>query len=131
MSNPSRPTRHPELDAPFIERQRRKLEALRGELLDGGQRMTDEIREEGELHGNEASEFEDDAQTMAQREVDQAKRNVHDRRLAAVERALEKITDGTYGLSEESGQPISRARLESTPEAVYTIDEERRRESRG
>jgi DnaK suppressor protein len=131
MSNPSNASRHPELDKSFIEQQRGKLEALRDELLGDEQRMTDEVRAEGELHGNEAREFEDDAQTMAQREVDQAKRNVHDRRIIAVERALEKIRQDTYGLSDESGKPISKARLESTPEAIFTIDEERLREARG
>ncbi len=131
MSNPSNASRHPELDKSFIEQQRGKLEALRDELLGDEQRMTDEVRAEGELHGNEAREFEDDAQNMAQREVDQAKRNVHDLRIIAIERALEKIQQGTYGLSDESGKPISKARLESTPEAIYTIDEERLREARG
>jgi len=39
-----------------------------------------------------------------------------------------KIEDGTYGLSEESSEIIGRERLEAKPEAIYTVEEERRRE---
>ena len=53
----------------------------------------------------------------------------HDRmRLETVRRALEKIQDGTYGLSEESGDPIPRERLEAAPSSLYTVAEEEVRE---
>ena len=126
MSNTSR---HPELDNAFVEQQLKKLEALRDELLGGEQHVIAEERAESELHGGEAREFEDDAQSMAQREVDQAKRNVNDRRINDIERALKKVEQGSYGLSDESGKPISKARLEATPEAILTIEEERKREA--
>ena len=129
MSNPVRPSAHPELDASFVEQQRIRLEALREELLGGEQRVIAEQRAERELHGNEAREFEDEAQGMAQREVDQATRNLNDRRIGDIERALQKIRQGSYGLSDASGKPIPRTRLESTPEAIYTIGEERDREA--
>lgn len=130
MSNPSAGSSHPQLDRSFIELQRKRLEALREELLGGEQRDIADERAERELHGNEAREFEDDAQSMAQREVGQATRNLNDRRIGDIERALRKIEQGSYGLSEASGKPIPRARLESTPEAIYTVEEERSREAR-
>lgn len=130
MSNPSGGSSHPHLDRSFIELQRKRLEALREELLGGEQRDIADERAERELHGNEAREFEDDAQSMAQREVGQATRNLNDRRIGDIERALRKIEQGSYGLSEASGKPIPRARLESTPEAIYTVEEERSREAR-
>jgi DnaK suppressor protein len=40
-----------------------------------------------------------------------------------IERALEKIKDGTYGFSDVSGKPIPRDRLEAMPEAIFTADE--------
>ena len=49
-------------------------------------------------------------------------------RLRSIERALAKIDEGTYGLSDLSGDPIPRARLEAIPEAVLTIQEEEARE---
>jgi RNA polymerase-binding transcription factor DksA len=42
--------------------------------------------------------------------------------LAAVERALAKIDDGTYGICERCGKPISVARLEAKPASRYCID---------
>ncbi len=121
---------HPELDAPFIEQQRRRLQALRDELLGSERRTIAADRAHEEEHPSEAAEFEDDAQDMARREVDQALHDVNERRIRHIERALQKIEDGTYGFSDESGQPIARARLESTPEAIFTLQEERKREAR-
>jgi DnaK suppressor protein len=46
-------------------------------------------------------------------------------RLAAVERAEQRLADGTYGLSIESGKPIPDERLEAFPTAERTADEER------
>ena len=125
----SKPSSHPELDSTFVDEQREKLVALRDELLSSEERIRAAERSETELHGGEAREFEDDAQTMAQREVNQAKRNVSDQRIVSIERALQKIEQGSYGLSDQSGEPIAKARLESTPEAIFTIEEERKREA--
>src|SRR4249920_2483037 len=50
--------------------------------------------------------------------------------LAAVERAEQRLADGTYGLSIESEQPIPDERLEAVPTAELTTDEERAREGR-
>jgi DnaK suppressor protein len=47
--------------------------------------------------------------------------------LRAVERAEERLANGTYGLSVESGEPIPDERLEIVPTAEYTVDEERKR----
>ena len=47
--------------------------------------------------------------------------------LAAVGRAEERLAAGTYGLSVESGEPIPDERLEVSPTAELTVEEERRR----
>jgi DnaK suppressor protein len=44
-------------------------------------------------------------------------------RLAAVERAEERLAAGTYGLSVRSGQPIPDQRLEANPTAELTVAE--------
>jgi len=49
--------------------------------------------------------------------------------LAAVERAEQRLANGTYGLSIRSGQPIPDDRLEIVPTAELTVDEERARSS--
>jgi len=48
--------------------------------------------------------------------------------LAAVERAEERLADGTYGLSIESGEPIPDERLEAVPTAERTAEEQARYE---
>jgi DnaK suppressor protein len=44
--------------------------------------------------------------------------------LADVEHALARLDDGTYGFSEESGEPIPLRRLEAVPWARRTASEE-------
>jgi len=52
-------------------------------------------------------------------------------RLAHIERALQKIDEGTYGVSDASGSLIPLERLEVVPEAIYTLAEQRSREPGG
>ena len=47
-------------------------------------------------------------------------------RLAALERAEERLAQGTYGLSVRSGEPIPDARLEANPTAELTVEEAER-----
>jgi DnaK suppressor protein len=52
-------------------------------------------------------------------------RAAHDRsHLAEVDRALQKIKAGTYGVSELSGEPIGYARLDAVPWARFTAAEQ-------
>jgi RNA polymerase-binding transcription factor len=50
--------------------------------------------------------------------------------LAALERAEERLAAGSYGLSIESGKPITDERLEVLPTAERTVEEERARAGR-
>lgn len=49
--------------------------------------------------------------------------------LAALERAEQRLADGTYGRSVESGEPIPDDRLEAYPLAERTVEEQARFES--
>jgi DnaK suppressor protein len=51
-------------------------------------------------------------------------------RLDAIERALRRLDDGTYGRSVRSGQPIPDERLEADPAAELTVEEARVAERR-
>jgi DnaK suppressor protein len=51
--------------------------------------------------------------------------------LAALERAEERLEQGTFGLSVESGEPIPDGRLEAIPWAERTAAEQERYEQRG
>ena len=114
-------------DPAFLDQQRKRLSAMRNQLLSTGSAKTARLRTP---KAEEAKEIEDDAQDMAQSEVDETIDAVEEQRLRAIERALAKIDEGTYGLSDLSGDPIPKARLEAMPEAVLTIQEEEARERR-
>jgi DnaK suppressor protein len=123
------PDKTPNLDHAFIEKQRHRLTDLREALLLAAQ---DGEREEAAIRSQslgEAHESEDDAQRLAMLETDgnAVERGVE--RLARIERALRKIEEGTYGISDASGKPIPRDRLEAMPDAIYTLAEVKARES--
>ncbi len=123
------PEQQGNLSEAFIAQQRKRLEAMRRELLGGEEDTVADERTSQEEHGDEAEEFEDEAQGMAQNEVNQALHDANDQRVSDIGRALEKIDEGTYGLSDESGEPIPQARLEVMPEAIFTVEEQGRRDA--
>jgi DnaK suppressor protein len=69
----------------------------------------------------------DQGAELYQEESDQGRREILRRELEAVERAMKRVEEGTYGLSVESGEPIPDERLEAVPTAELTVEEERNR----
>jgi len=119
------------LDTAFIDKQRHHLNRLRDTLVTAARAdESDESSVRAESAASGSREYEDDAQrlTMLELEGNLVSRDVA--RLERVNRALEKIKDGTYGLSDESGQPIPRERLQAVPESIFTLAEEQQREKR-
>jgi len=108
------------LDDAFVERQRQHLLRLRENLLAAARAAESEEADVRGKSARDAVEFEDDAQRLdaLERDGNLVVRDVQ--RLERVDRALNKIAEGTYGLSDISGQPIPHARLEAIPEALYT-----------
>jgi len=119
------------LDRAFIERQRQRLTKLREELVVAKQDEEAEAKEINAESSGQAVEYEDDAQRLAALELDGNLVARNARRVAQIDRALEKISEGTYGFSDASDQPIPKERLEATPEAIYTVAEQTARESTG
>jgi DnaK suppressor protein len=116
-----------ELDQEFIARQKQRLQDLKAEL----QRVRDGLQEDGRFRAEEEEDFTqhdsgDMSQSLFTREVDATVERRVERRLEDVERALQKMEEGTYGLSDESGEPIPRGRLEAVPEATRTVEEQQR-----
>lgn len=87
-----------------------------------------EDRELSRRQGNEVQDSGDLGARQAQRAIADVLGAEDELRLAEIRRALEKIAQGSYGLSDESGERIPRARLEALPEARYTVEEEAARE---
>ena len=121
----------PQLDAAFIEKQRHRLNKVRAELTaaaQSGEGLEDDVRSQSANSGSR--EYEDDAQRLDLLEVEGnlVARDVE--RLERVNRALQKIDEGTYGVSDQSGAPIPRERLEAVPESIFTFAEEKAREQK-
>jgi DnaK suppressor protein len=110
----------PKLDQAFIEQQRHRLTKLRDELLQATQAAEAEQAQLRSQSLGEAHESEDDAQKLAMLELDGAAVQRSMQRLTRIERALQKIKDGTYGFSDADGAPIPRERLEAVPEAMHS-----------
>jgi DnaK suppressor protein len=67
-----------------------------------------------------------DSEDLYQDEFDEGRRQELQHDLAALERAEERLANGTYGRSVETGEPIPDGRLEAIPTAERTVEEEER-----
>jgi DnaK suppressor protein len=72
-------------------------------------------------------DYEDAAQPLTAEGLDDSVAETLQERLAALDRALARLDDGTYGRSVRSGLPIPEERLEADPAAELTIEEARAR----
>src|SRR4051794_38130856 len=64
----------------------------------------------------------DAAQPLQDEVVGITVENILRDRLAALDRAEERLANGTYGISVESGEPIPDERLAADPAAELTVD---------
>ncbi len=116
-------------DQVFLDRQKRRLTELRRALLGVREgRETEQVSANAAGSG-QAIASEDDAQKLSTLELQGNLTAVDNIRLRNVARALQKIAEGTYGLSDGSGTPIPVERLEASPEALYTVKEQESRDS--
>ena len=74
-----------------------------------------------------AGDYADSAQPLTAQGLDDAIAEGFRARIAAIDRALKRLDDGTYGKSILSGDPIPDGRLDADPAAELTIDEARSR----
>ena len=102
----------------LLARERARVEAS----LAGLQRNLQGERAEIET----ATDPADDAELIEEEQVDDALAAQLRRELEAIERAEGRLSEGTYGRSVESGEPIPAERLEAIPWAERTAEEEER-----
>jgi RNA polymerase-binding protein DksA len=126
--SPARPSRPPLVEAK-VEYFKRLLLAKRSELLNNVSHMEDEaLRKSLQTSGDLSSmpihmadlgsdNFEQD---LAVGLMDGERKLLHE-----IDRALDRVEQGTYGICEGTGKPISTARLEAMPWARYCIEYER------
>ena len=97
----------------LLAAERERVEAELANLRGGGSEESDARREPGDLTD----------ESLYQDEFDAGRAQDLERKLEAVERAEERLANGTYGLSVRSGEPIPDQRLEANPTAELTVEE--------
>jgi RNA polymerase-binding transcription factor len=102
----------------LLERERTRIEKALADLAP---------QDTGEL-SNLDTHLGDEASELYEEERDEGLSEDLRDQLAAVDRAEQRLADGTYGLSIESGEPIPDARLEAQPTAERTVEEQSRYE---
>ncbi len=118
-----------ELDKEFVEKQRQRLHELRAELSRMVEGLEEDQRDravsEGDMTENDSGDM---SQSLFTREMDATVEQTVEKRLQSVDRALQKVDEGTYGICDDTGEQIPRGRLEVLPEAIYTVEAQQRRE---
>ena len=102
----------------LLQRERKRIETSLADL--------------GQVRKSELDEIDtdtspsDDSGSIDEEQVDDAVAVQLRAELGAVERAEQRLEDGSYGLSVESGEPIPAERLEAIPWAERTPEEQQR-----
>jgi DnaK suppressor protein len=103
-----------------LEKFKERLIELRRQITHSIQGTKEEVKELDQSKGysqHQADEGTDDFGRTVSLELSNKELYI----LKQIDRALEKITDGTYGICDVSGEEIARARLEAIPYAVMTV----------
>ena len=111
----------------------RQLRYFRQKLMDWKEDILRESRETVS-HLQKETENHPDITDRASSETDRAlELRTRDRQrklIIKIDEALRRIDDGSYGYCEETGEPISLARLEARPIAVLSLEAQERHERR-
>ncbi|AGA23412.1 Hypothetical protein A7A1_2794 [Bacillus subtilis subsp. subtilis str. BSP1] len=91
--------------------------------LSGEKKETESMTEEvGELSNGVDNHMADHGTLVTDRMTDQTVKEIDRELLEEVNRALQKMKDGTYGVCEKTGQEIPYERLEAVPYARMTVE---------
>jgi len=108
-------------------------ERFRKSLLDERERLTStldhlheansgSLEEETEEETYDNNHLADSATATLEREIDYTLEENAENLVRAIDQALERIENGTYGKCERCGQQIAEERLEAIPHATRCID---------
>jgi DnaK suppressor protein len=104
-----------------VQKYKKKLEELRQHLSRSLQGTTAEVKTPDEATGysqHQADQGTDDFDRTISLEITSAEYAI----LRQIDRALEKVNEGTYGVCDLSGKPIPPARLDAVPYATMTVE---------
>jgi len=109
------------LSSEDTERFRKRLLEDRANIESRIQTRTNEL-ERGSRDGGVGDQG-DEARSIADREQAIDDNDLERELLGRIDKALSRIDAGTYGVSEVSGKPIPKERLEALPTATTLVDE--------
>ena len=122
-----KPSKEEEFMNPVMEEYfRQKLLSWRDELLMG----SNETIESMQMDNLQKPDIADRASAETDHALELRTRDRERKLISKINEALEKITDGSYGYCEETAEPISIARLDVRPIAVYSLEAQERHERR-
>ena len=115
------------MNAVDTERFRGILEEERRRVLDAISYLHEETPgsladETEEIVGNSDNHLGETATATLDREIDYSLEENSEQVLRSIDRALQRIDEGSFGICETCGQPISEERLEAIPYATQCID---------
>ena len=105
---------------------RRKLENWKDEILRESRETLENLQEESQNHPDMA----DRASSESDRALELRTRDRQRKLISKIDAALKRIDDGTYGLCEETGDPIGIARLDARPIATLSLEAQEMHERR-
>ncbi|MCW8916161.1 MAG: RNA polymerase-binding protein DksA [Magnetovibrio sp.] len=108
----------------MLEYFRQKLLDWKGELLKESNETLEHLSE----GGVQEPDIADRASIETDRALELRTRDRARKLIAKIDEALERIADGSYGLCEDTHEPISIPRLEARPIATLSIDAQERHE---
>jgi len=106
-------------------RARSLLQAERAEVQSLLASTEESGREDREAEDERGADVSDPAASLTAEGMDDAIAESLRDRMAAIDRALRRLDEGTYGRSVRSGVPIPDERLEADPAAELTVEEAR------
>lgn len=108
----------------MLEYFRQKLLKWRSELLAESNETIREMQEDN----LQKPDIADRASAETDHALELRTRDRERKLISKINAALEKIDDGSYGYCEETGEPISIARLEARPIATLSLEAQERHE---
>jgi DnaK suppressor protein len=108
----------------MLEYFRQKLIRWRAELLNESNETIKEMQEDN----LQKPDIADRASAETDHALELRTRDRERKLISKINAALEKIDDGNYGFCEETGEPISIARLEARPIATLSLEAQERHE---
>ena len=105
---------------------RRKLVSWKEEIIRDSELTVTAMQADTDTH----PDLVDRASSEGDRAIELRARDRQRKLISKIEAALSRIDDGTYGYCEETGDPISLARLDARPIATLSIEAQERHERR-